>query len=217
MLERTGSMPDPPTESNSMTILQNTRFRIAVGIAAVVLAVAAIGAGTYAAFSDTESGPDGTIAAGTLDLVVGASPGTVNLFSASNIKPGFSTDVTFTVSNTGSLPGTLTSKLTTTGTDGTCTEPEYVAEGVGAGACAATGNLPEQMTVAVVAGPNGAVAAAPMSQFLTTGLPLPGTLAAGGTTTYTLRFALPDLSGTTNNKVQGDTINITSTFDLVQT
>ncbi|MCO1661152.1 SipW-dependent-type signal peptide-containing protein [Pseudonocardia sp. S2-4] len=38
---------------------------MAVGIAAVVLAVAAIGAGTYAAFSDTESGPDGTIAAGT--------------------------------------------------------------------------------------------------------------------------------------------------------
>jgi hypothetical protein len=35
-----------------MTILQNTKFRIAVGIAAVVLAAAAIGAGTYAAFSD---------------------------------------------------------------------------------------------------------------------------------------------------------------------
>jgi predicted ribosomally synthesized peptide with SipW-like signal peptide len=98
-----------------MTILQNTRFRIAVGIAAVVLAAAAIGAGTYAAFSDTEDGPNGS-----------------------------------------------------------------------------------------------------MSQFLTSGLPLPGTLGANATTTYTLRFALPDLSGTTNNKVQGDSINLTSTFDLVQ-
>jgi spore coat-associated protein N len=198
-----------------MTILQNTRFRIAVGIAAVVLAAAAIGAGTYAAFSDTENGPDGSIASGTLDLVVGAAPGTVNLFSASNIKPGFSQDVTFTVSNTGSLPGTLTSKLTAVGADVTCTEPEYVAEGVAAGACAAGGNLQEQMTVAVIAGPATAPAV-PMSQFLTGGLPLPGTLGANATTTYTLRFALPDLSGTTNNKVQGDSINLTSTFDLVE-
>jgi spore coat-associated protein N len=200
-----------------MTILQNTRFRIAIGIAAVVLAAAAIGAGTYAAFSDTETGPDGTLASGTLDLVVGAAPGTVNLFSASNIKPGFSQDVTFTVSNTGTLPGTLTSKLTAVGADVTCTEPEYVAEGVAAGACAPGGNLQEQMTVQVVNGPNGGVAAAPMSQFLTTGLPLPGTLGAGATATYTLRFALTDLSGTTNNKAQGDSINLTSTFDLVQT
>jgi predicted ribosomally synthesized peptide with SipW-like signal peptide len=200
-----------------MTILQNTRFRLAVGIAAVVLAVAAIGAGTYAAFSDTEAGPDGTIAAGTLDLVVGATPGTVNLFAASNIKPGFTQDVTFTVSNTGSLPGTLTSSLMMTGTDGTCTEPEYVAEGVLANGCAPAGNLQEQMTVAVVAGPGGATAPAiPLSQFMTSGLPLPGQLAAGATTTYTLRFALPDLPNTTNNRVQGDTIAITSTFNLVQ-
>jgi spore coat-associated protein N len=199
-----------------MTILQNTRFRLAVGIAAVVLAVAAIGAGTYAAFSDTEAGPDGTIAAGTLDLVVGATPGTVNLFAASNIKPGFTQDVTFTVSNTGSLPGTLSSSLMMTGTDGTCTEPEYVAEGVAANGCAAAGNLQEQMTVAVVAGPGGAAAAVPLSQFMTSGLPLPGQLAAGGTATYTLRFALPDLPNTTNNRVQGDTIAITSTFNLVQ-
>jgi spore coat-associated protein N len=200
-----------------MTILQNTKFRIAVGVAAVVLAAAAIGAGTYAAFSDTENGPDGTIASGTLDLVVGAAPGTVNLFSAANIKPGFSQDVSFTVSNTGSLPGTLTSKLTAVGADVTCTEPEYVAEGVGPNACAPGGNLQEQMTVAVTAGPNGPVAAVPMSQFLTTGLPLPGTLGAGATANYTLRFVLPDLAGTVNNKVQGDSINLTSTFDLVQT
>ncbi len=119
-----------------MTILQNTRFRIAVGIAAVVLAAAAIGAGTYAAFSDTESGPDGTLASGTLDLVVGATPGTLNLFSATNMKPGTSQNATFQVSNTGSLPGTLTSVLTAVGADVTCTEPEYVAEAVAAGACA---------------------------------------------------------------------------------
>jgi hypothetical protein len=176
-------MPDTPTGSNSMTILQNTGFRIAVGTAAVVLAAAAIGAGTYAAFSDPRP---------------------------ARTEPSPAARLTW------SLPGALTSKLTTVGADVTCTEPEYVAEGVAANACNPAGNLQEQMTVAVVAGPNGAVAAAPLSQFLTTGLPLPGTLAAGATT-YTLRFTLPDLSGTTKNKVQGDSITITSTFDLVQT
>lgn len=200
-----------------MTILQNTKFRIAVGIAAVVLAAAAIGAGTYAAFSDTETGPDGTIASGTLDLVVGAPAGTVNLFTVTNMKPGTSQDASFTVSNTGSLPGTLTSKLTVVGADVTCTEPEYVAEGVGAGACAAAGNLQEQMTVTVVAGPGASTTPVPMSQFITTGLPLPGTLAPGASSPYTLRFTLPDLSGTTNNKAQGDSLSLTSTFDLVQT
>jgi spore coat-associated protein N len=199
-----------------MTILQNTRFRIAVGIAAVVLAAAAIGAGTYAAFSDTETGPNGTLASGTLDLVVGATPGTLNLFSATNMKPGTSQDATFQVSNTGSLPGTLTSALSVTGADVTCTEPEYVAEGVAAGACAPGGNLQEQMTVQVVAGPNGPAAAVPLSQFVTAGLPLPGTLAAGASANYTLRFAFTDLPGTTNNKAQGDSVAITSTFNLVQ-
>jgi spore coat-associated protein N len=199
-----------------MSILQSTRARVTIGIVAVVLAVAAIGAGTYAAFSDTEAGPDGTVAAGTLDLVVGAAPGTVSLFSAANIKPGFSQDVTFQVSNTGSLPGSLSSQLTLSGTDGTCTEPEYVAEGVAAGACAPNGNLQEQMTVAVVSGPGGPVAAAPVNQFVTNGLPSAGTLAAGANQAYTLRFALPDLAGTVNNKVQGDTITISSTFNLIQ-
>jgi spore coat-associated protein N len=194
-----------------MSILQNTRFRIGAGVAAVVLAVAAISAGTYAAFTDTEAGPGGTIASGTLDLEVGAAPGTVSLFSASNIKPGFSQDVTFRVTNSGSVPGTLSSTLLMTGADVTCTEPEREAEG---GSCAAVGDLQEQMTVAVVAGPGGPVAAAPVGLFVSTGLPSPGTLAAGATETYTLRFALPDL--TTNNRVQGDSVTITSTFNLVQ-
>ncbi|WP_252446662.1 hypothetical protein [Pseudonocardia humida] len=148
--------------------------------------------------------------------MVGAAPGTVNLFAAVDVTPGFTQDVTFTVSDTGSLPGALTSSLIMTGTDGTCTEPEYVAEGVAANACAAAGSLPEQMTVAVVAGPAGPANAVALSAFVTSGLPLPGTLAAGATATYTLRFALPDLAGIVDNKVQGDTIAITSTFNLLQ-
>ncbi len=100
-----------------MTILQNTKVRRAAGIAAVVLVVAEIGVGTYAAFSDTEQGPGGTITSGTLDLVVGAAPGTVELFIATSIAPGFTRDVTFQVTNAGSVPGTLSSTLQLTGAD----------------------------------------------------------------------------------------------------
>lgn len=72
------------------------------------------------------------------------------------------------------------------------------------------------MTVQIVAGPNDPAGAVPLTQFVATGLPLPGTLAAGTSASYTLRFAFTDLPGTTNNKAQGDSIAISSTFNLLQ-
>ena len=197
-----------------MSILQNKRFRVGAGIAAVVLAVAAIGAGTYAAFVDTETGPSGTIAAGTLDLTVG-STGTLELINVSNIAPGFSQNATITLRNVGTLPGGLTSTLQVGGTDGVCTEPEAEAEGRPAGSCSATGDLQNQLQVAVVRGPS-TTPPVPVSQFVTTGLPAPAGIPAGGTVEYDLQFTLPNLPGVENNKVQGDTLTLTSNFVLTQ-
>lgn len=200
-----------------MTILQDKRFRIGVGIVAVVIAAAAIGAGTYAAFVDTESGPGGTITAGTLDLTVG-STGTTELFNQSNIAPGFSQNATITLKNVGSLPGALTSTLKVTGTDGTCTEPEAEAEGKAAGACNPAGDLQNQMTVSVLSGPGVTAPTTPVTvtQFVANGLPAAGTLAANGTVVYQLQFVLPNLPGVENNKVQGDSLTVSSDFSLTQ-
>ncbi len=197
-----------------MSLLQNKRFRIGVGLAAVVLAAAAIGAGTYAAFVDTESGPGGTVAAGTLDLTVG-STGTVQLFSASNIAPGYTQNAVLTLRNTGSLPGALTSTLRVSGADVTCTEPEMEAEGR---ACNPAGDLQNQMTVSVVRGPGVTTPTTPtvVSQFVTAGLPVAGTVPANGSAEYELQFVLPNLPGTTNNIVQGDSLTLGSDFTLTQ-
>lgn len=197
-----------------MSVMQNKKVRIGIGIAAVVLAAAAIGAGTYAAFVDTETGPSGTVAAGTLDLTVGSN-GTLELIKASNIQPGFSQTATITLRNAGTLPGGLTSTLQVVGTDGVCTEPESEAEGKPVGTCSATGDLQNQLLVAVTRGPS-TTSAVPVSQFVGTGLPMPASIPAGATVEYDLQFTLPNLPGVENNKVQGDGITLTSNFVLTQ-
>jgi spore coat-associated protein N len=197
-----------------MGVLQNKKVRTGVGIVAVVLAAAAIGAGTYAAFVDSEAGPGGTVAAGTLDLTVG-STGTVELFAAQNIQPGFTQDATISLRNAGSLPGGVTSTLTVVGADVTCTEPEVEEEKLTGGGCAPGGNLQNQMTVSVLRGPGITTPTAPVgvAQFA---LPPAGTLAAGASTDYVLQFVLPNLTGTLNNAVQGDRITVSSNFVLTQ-
>ena len=200
-----------------MSVLQNKRVRAGIGIAAVVLAAAALGAGTYAAFVDTETGPGGSLAAGTLDLTVGSS-GTTELFKASNIAPGYSQSTVLTLRNTGSLPGTLTNGLRVVGADVTCTEPESEAEGRAAGSCNPAGDLQSQMTVSVLRGPGVTTPTTPVpvTQFTTAGLPPAGVLAAGGSTEYELQFVLPNLPGTVNNIVQGDSLTLTSDHTLIQ-
>lgn len=200
-----------------MSVLQNKRVRTGIGIAAVVLAAAALGAGTYAAFLDTETGPGGSVTAGTLDLTVG-STGTTELFKASNIAPGYSQSTVLTLRNTGSLPGTLTSALRVVGADVTCTEPESEAENRPAGSCNPAGDLQNQMTVSVLRGPGVTTATTPVpvAQFTTAGLPAAGVVAAGGSTEYELLFALPNLAGTVNNIVQGDSLTLGSDFTLTQ-
>jgi len=196
--------------------LQSRKVRIGLGVAVVVLAVAAIGTGTYAAFLDTEKGPGGTTESGTLDLTVG-STGTTQLSSASNIAPGYTQDVTLSLKNAGSLPGTLTSALKVSGADVTCTEPEAEAEGVAAGACNKSGDLQNQMTVTVTKGTGSTAtttAAVPVAQLVATGLPAAGVVSPGATVDYTLHFAFPDLAD--NNKAQGDSLTLSSDFLLTQ-
>jgi spore coat-associated protein N len=194
-----------------------------VGLVALVVAAAAIGAGTYAAFTDTETGPGGTQTAGTLDLEVGSGGTTSTLFSASNIAPGFSQDYTFTLKNAGSVTGTLSTATTFSGGDGSCTEPERTAEN--ATSCNPSGNLQDQMQVVVVSSPVSNTPTSAMSLAGFAGAPLPGSgslkINGGQTVTYTLRFTLPNDTSTTaetnsNNKVQGDSVTLNSTFNLVQ-
>lgn len=190
----------------------DTKKRVGIGIAALAVAVLAIGLGTFAAFNDTETGPGGSTAAGTLDLTVGSTNAS-QLFGQANIAPGFSQQVGVTLHNAGSLPGTLTSKLTASTADVSCTEPEQEAEG--GTTCAAAGNLQDQMTVQVISAPGVTApqAAVPWKTFVANGLPAAGVVPAGGDAAYQLLFALP---ASADNKVQGDSVTLTSAFTLAQ-
>lgn len=199
-----------------MSVLpKSKKATVGIGVAAAAAAAIALGGGTYAAFSDSETGPGGTLAAGTLDLVVGGTPGQAKLLDVKDLVPGTTVpEKTLTITNAGSVPGVLTGTLNVSGTDGgKCTEPEAAAEGVGVNGCAAGGNLAEQLTITVKElGTN-----APVSQVQSGAFPLSGTeLAPGQVITFTVGFALPNLPGTENNKVQGDTVTIASTLDLTQ-
>ncbi|MEJ8280733.1 TasA family protein [Pseudonocardia spirodelae] len=190
----------------------NTRTKAGIGIAAAVVAVVAIGLGTYAAFTDSAGGPSGTAAAGTLDLTLDNNASKV-LFNQNNLAPGFSTEVDVSVRNVGSIDGTLSSAFTVSGADGQCTDPERALEALTGGGCAPGGNLQDQMTVQVLDGPGVTAGnAVPLKTFVATGLPTT-TLAAGASGTYKLLVALPAAA---DNRVQGDAITLGSTFTLNQ-
>ena len=175
-----------------------------VGVAAAIVAAAAIGAGTYASFTDTETSGN-TAAAGTLDLDFGTTP--AQLFTGSNIAPGYSRTVPLTVRNTGNINGILNATMAVIGGDGVCTEPEAAAEAVEGGGCNPSGNLQDEMTVTVNGGEPVSLAAFASAGLHTISIP------AGQTVTLDLVFALPTSA---DNKVQGDTVQLNSSFTLDQ-
>jgi len=86
----------------------------------------AVGMGTYAYFSDTETSADNTFTAGTLDLTVNnENPLTSKLFDFSNVKPGDNGSITVNVCNNGTIDGGLVMCIKNlTNYENGCTEPE---------------------------------------------------------------------------------------------
>jgi len=87
----------------------------------------AVGMGTYAYFSDTETSADNTFTAGTLDLTVdGQDDPNVFHFVMSNVKPGDNGNYTWVPKNyKGTIDGKLSINVSAiTNDDNGCTEPE---------------------------------------------------------------------------------------------
>ena len=83
---------------------RNRKLPILVALLAIAVASAALGAGTFALFSDTES-ESGTLDAGTLQLDVGHAQNLT--FTATNIKPTDSNSSYTDISPRGSVTGNL--------------------------------------------------------------------------------------------------------------
>lgn len=105
---------------------------------AVVIAVMllAVGWGTYAYLSDTETSSGNTFTAGTLDLKLDGGDVNVVKFTVSNMVPGNQPKGTFVLSNAGSITGYLDlEKINVTDYENGRIEPEIeagdVSDGVG--------------------------------------------------------------------------------------
>lgn len=82
--------------------IELNRRRVLGGIATVGAASAALGAGTFAYFSDTETSTGNSITAGDLDLTLNSGDGFSYSFD-NNIAPGDSATVSVNLENTGSV------------------------------------------------------------------------------------------------------------------
>ena len=97
--------------------------KIAMLAIGAMLAVALIGGGVYAYFSDTETSSGNGATAGTLDLVL--NDNVAKVMSFSNVKPGDSGADNFKVRNAGSINGDLTVDISNiVNGPGTTPEPE---------------------------------------------------------------------------------------------
>ncbi|WP_435102380.1 TasA family protein [Halarchaeum sp. P4] len=97
-----------------MADIQLTRRTVLAAVVAVGLVAAGAGAGTMALFSDQETSDSNTIQAGTLNLnALSANQGSVSL-GLSDVKPTDSGTQNLTLTNSGSLDGTVTVALNET-------------------------------------------------------------------------------------------------------
>ena len=87
--------------------MKNFNKRILASIVVIALMGVAIGAGTLAYFSDTETSTGNTFTAGTLDLQVDGGDVNVVKWTVANFKPTGQATKTFALQNVGSISGYL--------------------------------------------------------------------------------------------------------------
>ncbi|HET7325192.1 MAG TPA: TasA family protein [Halococcus sp.] len=184
-----------------------TRRRVLGGMATIGVA-GALGAGSWAAFSDEESATDNFVGAGTLDLTVngGDIPGGAH-FTASEVAPGYSQSQTLTLKNEGSIAGVLSVDFNNLSEDGGDNpEPEQEAEG-GPGNSA---DLADNLTL-TISGDYGTVGPFTLRDAVNnTPYTLDSNMTGPESGTETVTVEVPSNVG---NEIQGDEV----TFDVVFT
>jgi len=226
-----------------------------LGLTVVALLVMAlVGTGTWAYFSDVETSTGNVFTAGTLNLVpatAGSGTCTVVVTAGSDgvngnvvfslVKPGDSGSITWTLNNSGDLPGTLTLTSTSTFTEGGANEPETSAT-VPVNNNGGNGDLDEYVGVTLTQ-KIGAAAATYLLGDVTNMVPISGleavlngvvdqAMAASETIIYVISWTIAadvdgagvdgkfgtadDVTPIDDNVLQSDTATIDATFTLEQ-
>lgn len=193
-----------------MNVQNKKKATIGVAIAAVGAAAIALGAGTYASFTDTQDGPNTTLAAGKLDF--GAS---VNVDETlSDFVPGGdvqSRTMTFTNDSGSSLPGTVTLAFALADEfDNGCNGDELKFDST----CASVneGELQDKLLVKVTSGTTVLYDTGSLEGLNTVST---SDVDPGESVTYTFEFSLPEV-GPADNAVQGDSVKLTTIATLEQ-
>lgn len=168
----------------------------------------------YAYFSDTETSPNNSFTAGTLDLKINNADDPVPAtFTATNLAPGSHGNAKMTVSNVGTIGGTLTGRISAvTNSGGSNPEPE---KALGAD----NGELGAAMTITIYldANNNGAYDSGE-TLFYNTNPAVSGTwnmgaLAAGGSMEVSVYYNIPTTVG---NEIMGDICTFSIEYTLTQ-
>jgi predicted ribosomally synthesized peptide with SipW-like signal peptide len=204
---------------------------IGLSIAALLI-IGIVGVGTFAYFSDTAASTGNTWIAGTLVLgevtagsatnnsyVVtpgGGINGSVQFGLTNPVVPGSSGTITWTLNNTGNVPGTLTLVAATTFDQGGAPNaPEAAAETALGGVKGLDTGIVVWVTrngTDILGASAGYVAMSGLADALN--LETDKAVTIGTSFVYVLNWKVPITVG---NEIQGDTANLNITFTLTQT
>jgi predicted ribosomally synthesized peptide with SipW-like signal peptide len=192
-------------------------FKKKASIAVIVLAmVAVLSSGMiYAYFNDAETSNGNTFTAGTLDLKVNTVDNPTSTFTVSDVYPGATGSVAVTLTNSGTISGTLTAAIiSVTNAPGATPEPEAALP------TEDLGELGESMTVSIwVDLDNDGIHEAGESTLYAgtvndaSGSITMGTLAGGASTHLVITYSVPDSVG---NEIQADICTFSIQYVLTQ-
>lgn len=200
------------------------KVRLSALTAVLVLMLALLIGGLYGTFEDEETSIGNVFTAGTLNLVsvISGSGFTDNIVvneqedgindnvTFGMVMPGDNGTITWTLTNDGSVDGTLALVSTVTGSENGQNEPEALVDPTATG----SGELIVLILCTLyvdgsdVSG--GEISLEAMEAFLNDSL----AMAAGQTIVYRLDWRIAD--GATGNEIQSDTAEINITFTLTQ-
>jgi len=186
-----------------------SRRRVLGAAVAVGLGGAAAGAGTFAAFSDTESSSDNAVQAGTLDLTLDGGNQAVTFLDETDVFPGESGQASLTLANAGSLSGVP--EIEVTGIQST--ENGY-SGGESQDGSPNDGELDEHLELRATLG-SQTVLNWTTADGISVGqtFPVTSSIGSGNSKPFTVEWRLPSDTG---NEAQGDGFTFDLTFRLLQ-
>ncbi len=188
--------------------------KLAIALIAVAIVGVFSSGAIYAYFNDTETSTGNSFTAGTLDLTLSTAAPSGVAFTATDMKPGSTGVSTITLTNAGSIDGTLTGQITSiVNGPGATPEPEPTPD---------NGELADAMAITIFVDVNGngvfdsatdSVKYSGKLSGATTSWDL-GSLAHSATTYLSISYSIDyDAVG---NEIMGDTCTFNIGFALIQ-